>query len=124
MIFRLLLLGLCTATVVMLATWQPVRIELRAPGNAPPRPLRVQPASVAPMQVIDVARSVAPVELAALLRLSSCEEIVAINDRAVDRKLGLDASTLVGSVGARPGEFVDLTVASARGERRILMLVH
>jgi hypothetical protein len=111
--------------VVTLATWHPVHIELRPPPMAPPAQVLPQPSvSVAPMRVVDVASGVAPIELASLLRLAPDERIATLNDRAVDRELGLDNDVLVGSLAPRSGQFVDLTVSSARGERRVLVLVH
>jgi hypothetical protein len=123
MLLRLLTMGLCTAMVVTLATWHPVHLEVRPlpiAAQASPQPS----ASVAPMRVVDVAPGVAPIELAALVRLASDERITAVNDRAVDRELGLDNDVLIGSLAPRSGQFVDLTVSSLRGERRVLVLVH
>jgi hypothetical protein len=125
MLLRLLTMGLCTAMVVTLATWHPVQIEVRSPSMAPPAQARPQPPpSGVPMRVVDVASGVAPIDLAALLRLASDERIMAVNDRTVDRELGLDDDMLIGSLAPRAGQFVDLTVASVRGERRVLVLVH
>jgi hypothetical protein len=116
MLLRLLTMGLGIAMVVVFATWQPVHIDVRAPA-APP-------ATTAPMSVVDVAHGVAPVALASLLRLSPGERIIAINDRVVDRELGLDDDILIASLAPRTGEYIDLTVASATSERRVLLLVH
>jgi hypothetical protein len=115
MLLRLLTMGLGIAMVVVFATWQPVHVEVRAPAA---------PATTAPMSVVDVAHGVAPVALASLLRLLPGERITAINDRVVDRELGLDDDVLIASLAPRTGEYIDLTVASAASERRVLLLVH
>ena len=75
-----------------------------------------------PVSVVDVANGVAPEGLASLVHLRPTEWVIAINDRAVDTDLPLEA--LFASLVPRAGTFIDLTVTSASGERRVLILLH
>jgi hypothetical protein len=56
-----------------------------------------------------------------LLGLHANERISAINDQPLDEDL--DADLLIRSL-ARPGGFLDMTVASGATERRVLVLLH
>jgi hypothetical protein len=121
LLFRLLTTGVCVACVVMLATIRPVRVVQMAPMIPPPNEaLREDRAP--PVSVVDVANGVAPEGLASLVHLRPTEWVIAINDRAVDTDLPLEA--LFASLVPRAGEFIDLTVTSAAGERRVLILLH
>jgi hypothetical protein len=75
-----------------------------------------------PVSVVDVANGVAPEGLASLVHLRPTEWVIAINDRAVDTDLPMEA--LFASLVPRAGGFIDLTVTSASGERRVLILLH
>jgi len=127
LLFRLLTTGVCVACVVMLATIQPVRVVQMAPAMIAPRseaPCRGSPYGdrVPPVSVVDVANGVASGGLASLVQLRPTEWVSAINDRAVDTDLPLEA--LFASLAPRAGEFIDLTVSSASAERRVLILLH
>ena len=127
MLFRLLTTGVCVACVVMLATVRPLRVVQMAPALVPPpseAPCRGFPCGdrTPPVSVVDVANGVAPGGLASLVHLRPTEWVSAINDRAVDTDLPLDA--LLSSLVPHAGEFVDLTVSSASAERRVLVLLH
>lgn len=118
---RLMTLGLCAANVVMLATWQPARVE-RLIEVAPPRaPVPPAPHD-ADLRVVDVSYGVAPAMLAAALRLGPDEHITAINDQPV--RFEPDAAVVLASLDSQPGAFVDLAVAGRTSERRILVLLH
>lgn len=115
LLLRLLTTALCATCVVLLATFQPIRVEVDSPpgmvrGRGPP------------VNVVDVAAGVAPSELAALVPLRPGEHVTAVNDRAPVSDL--DAGSLIASLAPRPGGFVDVTVSSATTERRVLMLLH
>jgi hypothetical protein len=114
LLFRLLTTGVCVACVVMLATLQPVYVEVTRPTVIHDR--------VPPISVIDVAGSVAPGMLASLVHLRPTEWVSAINDRALDSDL--EAGALIASLAPYPGGFLDLTVSSATAERRVLVLMH
>jgi len=113
-LFRLLTTGVCAACVVMLATLQPVHVEVARPAVIHDR--------APPVSVIDVAHGVAPGALAALVHLEPTEWVSAINDRALDSDL--EAGARLASLAPDAGGFLDLTVTSARGERRVLVLLH
>ena len=74
-----------------------------------------------PVNVIDVARGVPPARIAALIQLGPGEHVSALNDRVPASDLEVGA--LIASQPRR-GEFLDLTVASPAGERRVLVLLH
>jgi S1-C subfamily serine protease len=80
-----------------------------------------RPPGGAPVNVIDVAPGVPPAQIAALIHLGPGEHVSAVNDRvpASDLEVGAAIASL-----PRQGEFVDLTVASPAGERRVLVLLH
>lgn len=123
LLLRLLTTGVCVACVVMLATIHPVRVEVVRPEAAPapaPPAAAVRDRS-ARLSVVDVAAGVAPSALANLVGLRRDERISAINDQPLDEDL--DADLLIRSM-ARPGGFLDLTVASSETERRVLVLMH
>jgi hypothetical protein len=116
MVLRLLMTGLCAACVVLVAGIQPFRIEVvqqtvvheRAPSPA--------------VSVVDIAHTVAPHEVPALLRLGVDEQVKAINDRPVGD--GLPGEALIGELALRAGQYLDLTVSNDITERRVLVLVH
>jgi hypothetical protein len=117
-LFRLLTTGLCVACVVMLATMQPGHVPCTDGfrSGAPCRDGRP------PISIIDVADRVDPGALPALVHLRPGERVSAINDRALGSDL--EAGALIASLAPRAGEFLDLTVSSARSERRVLVLMH
>ena len=80
-----------------------------------------QPPGGTPVNVIDVAPGVPPAQIAALIQLGFGEHVSAVNDRVPASDLEVGA--LIASLPRR-GEFVDLTVASPAGERRVLVLLH
>lgn len=141
LLLRLLTTGVCVVCVVMLATREPARLQVRPDlaSYGPPMDrcrLAVPPGSERPCcgeglacedrrppaSVLDVAHGVAPGALASLIRLQPTEWVSAIDDRALDPDLPVD--DLIASMVPRAGEFLDLTVSSARGERRVLVLIH
>ena len=122
LLFRLLTTGVCVACVVMLATFRPVRVVHMAPPMVPPRSEAPCGDRAPPVSVVDVGNGVAPGGLASLVHLRPTEWVSAINDRAVDTDLPLEA--VFASLVPHPGEFVDLTVSSASSERRVLILLH
>jgi hypothetical protein len=78
-----------------------------------------------PVNVIDVAPGVAPAQIAALIQLAPGEHVSAVDDRAAASDLEVGA-VIASSIAAVPHrrEFLDLTVASPAGERRVLVLLH
>jgi hypothetical protein len=74
-----------------------------------------------PVNVIDVAPGVAPAQIAELIQLATGEAFSADNDRAPASDLEVGA--MIASL-PRQGEYLDLTVASPAGERRVLVLLH
>lgn len=72
--------------------------------------------------VVDVAYGVEPSQLSALVRLEHDERVIAVDDRAVPNDLAAGAAIAERGLGS--GKFLDLTVGSARGTRRVLVLMH
>jgi hypothetical protein len=120
MLLRLLTFGLCAAGVILLATVQPVRLEV-----IPPEPPEVAPVVREPtpgLRIVDVAEQVGPAKLAEIVYLKGGERVSAINDRPVaDDQLAIEA---ISALPLRAGQYVDLTVTGATGERRVLVLLH
>lgn len=87
-----------------------------------------------PINVIDVAPGVPAAQIAGLIQLAPGEHVAAVNDRvpASDLEVGaLIASVPRGAHVAASGSasrsrlaVLDLTVASATGERRVLVVLH
>jgi hypothetical protein len=115
MVLRLLSIGLCAAGVVLIATLQPVRLEVIAPAAV----IRDR---MPPLSIVDVANRVDPAGLVELVSLRPEEWISAINDHPLTGELMV--SEVIASLGPRVGEYVDLTVSSRKTERRVLVLMH
>jgi hypothetical protein len=119
MLLRLVSTGLCAACVVLLATFQPIRLESPSSPLPSPAPGR-QPTP--PLSVVDASAQVAPSELAALAHLATGEWVRAINDRPLDGEL--EPAELLAQRVPRAGEYLDLTVSNGTAERRVLVLIH
>ena len=76
----------------------------------------------AQVTVVDVAHGVDPRELSNLVRLAADERVIAVDDRPVVSDLAAGAA--IADRGLASGTYLDLTVGSARGERRVLVLLH
>ena len=113
MVLRLLMIGLCTACVVTLATLEPLRIQVMQPTPPADR--------AALVSVVDVAYGVAARDLAALLHLHPGEHLSAINDQPLADG---DESTALAALAPHAGQYLDLTVATTTAERRVLVLLH
>jgi hypothetical protein len=121
MLLRLLTIGLGATGVILLATFQPIRLEVVRPEVVHTEVVR--PALPTPgVSIVDVAEQVGPAKLAELVYLNGGERVSAINDRPIaDDQLAIEA---ISSLPLRAGDYVDLTVTSATGERRVLVLLH
>ncbi|MEO6774101.1 MAG: hypothetical protein ABI467_13970 [Kofleriaceae bacterium] len=111
LLFRALSVGLLGACVCLLAQhpFERVRVEhereLVAVRSAP--------------TIIDVAPGLTATQIAELVHLAPDERVTSVDDRPV---LGnLDAGTVI---DPHDRQYVDLTVASRTGERRVLVLIH
>ncbi len=82
----------------------------------------VAPASYQAVTIVDVAHGVEPGAVPSLLRLRVDERVVAVDDQAVENDLAAGAAIAEHAPG--PGKFLDLTVGSATGNRRVLVLMH
>jgi hypothetical protein len=71
--------------------------------------------------IVDVAAGVAASEIPALLALRSDEHVAAVNEHVPASDL--EAGAWI-AARASQHEYLDLTVASAAGERRVLILLH
>lgn len=72
--------------------------------------------------VVDVARGVDPGTLARIVQIGQDERIVAIDDQPVANDVAAGAEIGRRSLGA--STYLDLTVGSVRGKRRVLVLMH
>jgi hypothetical protein len=141
LLLRLLTTGVCVVCVVMLATKERGRVQVQPDlarylstvdgyGAADPRGAAGSPRRDGfacadrqpPVSVLDVAHGVAPDELAGLVHLRPAEWVSAINDRPLDPDLPV--GYLIAAVAPHAGDFLDLTVSSPTGERRVLVLIH
>jgi hypothetical protein len=127
MLLRLTTTCLCAAGVFLLATLQPVRLEIVRPApctrEAGDEAARSRPRrDPLPLSVVDVVDGMTPAGLASLVALNPGERVTAINDRPTDSELATEV--VIASQGLHAGEYLDLTVASATRERRVLLLLH
>ena len=122
-LLRLVTTALCAACVVLLVTFQPVRIV-----TAPASPLPIEPGPCLgpprnqPLTVVDVAAGVTPSQLGELLHLRSDERVTAVNDQPLT--CGVAVPEQIAERAPRAGGYIDLTVTSEIAERRILVLMH
>jgi hypothetical protein len=127
MLLRLTTTCLCAAGVFLLATLQPIRVEIVRPAPCA-REAGVEAARSGPrrdplsLSVVDVVDRMTPADLASLVALNPGERVTALNDRPTDAELAKEVA--IASQGLHAGEYLDLTVASATGERRVLLLLH
>jgi S1-C subfamily serine protease len=122
MLLRLLMIGLCATGVILLATFQPVRLEVVRPEVVHREVVHSARPAPPGVRIVDVAEQVGPAKLAELVYLNGGERVSAINDRPIaDDQLAIEA---ISSLPLRAGQYVDLTVTSATGERRVLVLLH
>lgn len=124
MLLRLLSTALLATCAVLLATFEPVRLELAAStsscdGGAIRAPARTS--DIEAVAVVDVAAGLEARELARLIHLRPGEHVAAVNDRTVESDLEVGA--VISSLRPGPGEFLDVTVAGATA-RRVLVMVH
>lgn len=75
-----------------------------------------------PVSVVDVARGVDAGTLATVVRLREDERVTAIDDQPVANDFAAGAAISARALGA--GTYLDLTVTSPRGSRRVLVLMH
>jgi len=116
MVYRSIVVGLLAAIAAMLAA------RVTVPRAVPvPAPALAAAADAAPpgVSLVDVARRSAGDDPVPLLGLHPGEQVVEIDGVAAG------SVELIGRWNqAFPGEYVDVTVASYRGTRRVLLLVH
>jgi len=118
LLFRSLTIGLIGACFLL----QLERLQT-APLAAPPVHvasfLPAPPPPVASATIIDVAGSVPPRQLSTLVHLDRDERVLAVDDRQVDSDLDAGAA-----IAAHASSYIDLTVGSTAGARRVLMILH
>jgi len=119
MLLRLLTTGLCAAGVILLATFQPVRLEVVRPEIVLHTP-REKPTP--PLSVVDAAEQLGTAQLVELVHLKPDERVSAINDRPLDDDLLFNET--IAALPLRAGTYIDLTLTSMTGERRVLVLLH
>jgi hypothetical protein len=116
LLLRSVTTGLVAACVVLAAMARPPVLP-SVPMSAPP-----SEATTTPVSIVDVAGGVPASQLATLVHLRAGEAVTAIDDQAVGTELA--AGAVIASLPARPGSYIDLTLAGPNGERRVLLLLH
>src|SRR4051812_8063321 len=116
LLFRSLALGLLGTCVMLLAVRPPYEVRIT---QAPVHLFAAPPTSAS---IVDVAPSVAPVQVPALLHLAAGEHIQSIDD--VLMADDVEAGARLASLTVGRNRFVDLTVAGGTGSRRVLVLLH
>jgi S1-C subfamily serine protease len=116
LLLRALVTGLIAACVVLAAMAQPP-VLATVPTSAP-----APEATTTPVSIVDVAGGVPANELAALAHLRPGEAVTAVGEQAIGTDLA--AGAVIASLPARPGSYIDLTLAGPNGERRVLLLLH
>ena len=115
LLFRSLALGLLSACFFLLA-FRPtyvVRVEPAAPARV---------ATATGPTLVDVGQGVSSAAITQLVHLAPDEHIIAIDDRPVADDL--DAGAALATHPLWPGGYIDLTVAAATHQRRVLVLFH
>jgi hypothetical protein len=117
LLFRSLTIGLIGACFLM----QLERLQTAPPATPSIRVASVVAATqpVASATIIDVAGGVSPRQLSSLVHLDRDERVLAVDDRAVDSDLEAGAA-----IAAHANGYIDLTVGSTAGGRRVLMILH
>jgi hypothetical protein len=105
-----LMFGVPTLLIV-----KPVPVPISVPTQAP----SLRPGAA--VAIIDVAPGVAPALLPELLNLEPTERVIAVDDLPV--ATAAEADMKLAERGTS-GRYVDLTVASPRSQRRVLLLLH
>jgi hypothetical protein len=111
LVYRSLVLGLLGACVMLLAQRPVAYIHVAAPSSE--RAMLAAPPSNTQPTIIDLSTSLCAdgscdaIQLLSLLHLAPDERVVALQDAP---KVA--------------GNYIDLTVSSPRGERRVLVLMH
>jgi len=114
---RLLHLGLVVFAVALLAGTIVEKARMRS------EPARPAPAiTTSGATVVDVARGVDAGTLASIVRLAADERVIAVDDQPVANDFAAGAAISDRSLAS--GTYLDLTVASVRGKRRVLVLLH
>lgn len=117
--FALGLLGACLVVIAMRPAVE-VRVSMPAPARQHALAPRAQP-RVPSATVIDAASVATPSDLVALLRLRGDEWIAAVDDQRTDPRAAI--AEVASAAGAK-GRYVDLTIASPRAERRVVLMIH
>ena len=117
LLFRSLSIGLLGACFCLLAMRPAYEVRI---ASAPP--LFIAPPSQPTATIVDVAPGQGPIQIARLIALGPGERIVAVDDRHVAGTL--DAGVVLASHAMGAQQYVDLEIAGASGERRVLVLLH
>jgi hypothetical protein len=115
-VVRALLFFMALFCGFILGTWFDVHARL---AECPPV---AAVATSAEATVVDVARGVEVGMLARIVQIAADERIVAVDDQPVENDIAAGAAIAHRTLGANT--YLDLTVASARGKRRLLVLMH
>ncbi len=130
LVFRSFAIGLsaaCFALLVMRPTVE-LRVAEAPPLHAHAAALRYHPSPrtaepIVPVPtIIDAAPGITASQLAAAIRLEPGEQIVTVDEVAVDSDL--DAGIVLASRDLRSRDFIDLGVTGPEGNRRVLVLLH
>ncbi|HLL21155.1 MAG TPA: hypothetical protein VK427_03440 [Kofleriaceae bacterium] len=114
LVSRSLGLGLVVLAVALLVGT--ILEKARRPAGDP------APLAAPAVTVVDVARGVDVSELGTLVKLQADERVVTVGDRPVSNDFA--AASAIANHAPGAGRFLDLTVASTRGSRRVLVLMH
>jgi hypothetical protein len=107
-------LGMLVGTLIVIFLWHRADGHACAPAAAT--------SSSTGATVVDVARGVEVGMLARIVQIAGDERIVAIDDQPVENDIAAGAAIAHRTLGANT--YLDLTVASPRGKRRVLVLMH
>ena len=116
-LYRSLTVGLLAACCFLL---------MRRPMIVPHHHEMPPPSNHVALQVIDVASNAAPDQDAQLVRLGPGEQIATVDDHDVADPVGAVLEVMTSASRKEPGarNFVDLTLRTDSGERRVLLVMH
>jgi hypothetical protein len=126
LVFRSFVVGLLAACFALLVVRPGFEVHVthdaayeplwHVDGLAAPPPAPLVPT------IIDAAPGISPTQLALSIHLAPGEHITAIDDMSVAGELG--AGMLLATRDLRSRQFIDFSVSSPAGERRVLVLLH
>src|SRR5262249_52050378 len=115
-VFRSLVTGFAGACFVLLALYEPPRVEPAPEANGTREAVS---RTEHPATIVDVAANVPASQIASFVHLESGEHVATVDDAPVANDMSAGVA-----VAAHARSFVDLGIEGPTGARRVLVLIH